>query len=94
MQDINAETTLRLFPSGVTAESVADFLKDVDVDVDVGGLDFFALPARRMVFAKWREKGIPALTAGLLGRGVAFHDFSPTGSFVVQAAKAPAPSPD
>lgn len=76
-QDINPETTLRVFPSGVTPENVDDFLKDVDVYVD--GLDFFALPARRMVFAKCREKGIPALTAAPLGMGVAFLYFSPTG---------------
>lgn len=76
-QDINPETTLRLFPQGVTSENVDDFLNDVDVYVD--GLDFFALPARRMVFAKCREKGIPALTAAPLGMGVAFLYFSPTG---------------
>ncbi len=75
--DINPETDLRLFPQGVTPENVDDFLKDVDVYVD--GLDFFALPARRMVFAKCREKGIPALTAAPLGMGVAFLYFSPTG---------------
>ncbi|MBK1682234.1 ThiF family adenylyltransferase [Rhodoferax fermentans] len=76
-QDINPETELRLFPQGVTPENVDDFLKDVDVYVD--GLDFFALPERRMVFAKCREKGIPALTAAPLGMGVAFLYFSPTG---------------
>lgn len=76
-QDINPETDLRLFPQGVTPENVDEFLKDVDVYVD--GLDFFALPARRMAFAKCREKGIPALTAAPLGMGVAFLYFSPTG---------------
>ncbi len=54
-----------------------EFLRDVDVYVD--GLDFFALQARRMVFAKCREKGIPVLTAAPLGLGVAFLYFSPTG---------------
>lgn len=76
-QDINPETDLRLFPQGVTPENVDDFLKDVNVYVD--GLDFFALPARRMVFAKCREKGIPALTAAPLGMGVAFLYFDPAG---------------
>jgi hypothetical protein len=42
-------------------------------------LDFFVLPVRRMVFAKCREKGIPAFTAAPLGMGVAFLHFSPTG---------------
>lgn len=76
-RDINPEINVRLFPQGVTSDNVDDFLKDVDVYVD--GLDFFALPARRMVFAKCRDKGIPALTAAPLGMGVAFLYFSPTG---------------
>lgn len=76
-KDINPELDLRLFPTGVKPDNVDDFLRDVDVYVD--GLDFFALPARRMVFAKCREKGIPALTAAPLGMGVAFLMFSPTG---------------
>lgn len=76
-QDINPEIQLGLFAQGVTQDNVDQFLKDVDVYVD--GLDFFALPARRMVFAKCREKGIPALTAAPLGMGVAFLYFSPQG---------------
>ena len=76
-RDINPEIDLRLFPQGVKPDNIDEFLRDVDVYVD--GLDFFALPARRMVFAKCREKGIPALTAAPLGMGVAFLYFSPTG---------------
>lgn len=75
--DINPEIDLRLYPQGVQPDNVDDFLRDVDVYVDA--LDFFALPARRMVFAKCREKGIPALTAAPLGMGVAFLYFSPQG---------------
>jgi molybdopterin/thiamine biosynthesis adenylyltransferase len=76
-RDINPELDIRLFPKGVQPDNVDEFLRDVDVYVD--GLDFFALPARRMVFAKCREKGIPALTAAPLGMGVAFLHFSPGG---------------
>lgn len=76
-RDINPEIDLCLFPLGVKPENVDEFLRDVDVYVD--GLDFFALPARRMVFAKCREKGIPAMTAAPLGMGTAFLYFSPTG---------------
>ncbi|MBK6295879.1 MAG: ThiF family adenylyltransferase [Rhodoferax sp.] len=76
-RDINPGMDLRKFPQGVTPENVDEFLRDVDVYVD--GLDFFALPARRMVFAKCREKGIAALTAAPLGMGTAFLYFSPTG---------------
>ena len=76
-RDINPEIDLGLYRQGVSPENVDEFLRDVDVYVD--GLDFFALPARRMVFAKCREKGIPALTAAPLGMGTAFLYFSPAG---------------
>ncbi len=76
-RDINPEVDLRLYPKGVQPDNVDEFLRDVDVYVD--GLDFFALPARRMVFAKCREKGIPVLTAAPLGIGTALLYFSPTG---------------
>lgn len=76
-QDINPEIDLRLFPQGVTPDNVDEFLRDVDVYVD--GLDFFVLPARRMVFAKCHEKRISALTAAPLGMGVAFLYFHPDG---------------
>ena len=76
-RDINPELDIRSFAQGVHPDNVDEFLQDVDIYVD--GLDFFALPARRMVFAKCREKGIPALTAAPLGMGVAFLYFSPTG---------------
>lgn len=76
-RDVNPEIELRQFAEGINPENVDAFLTDVDVYVD--GLDFFALPARRMVFAKCREKGIPVLTAAPLGMGVAFLYFSPTG---------------
>ena len=76
-RDINPEIDLSLFHQGITPENVDEFLLDVDVYVD--GLDFFALPARRMVFAKCRDKGIPALTAAPLGMGVAFLYFDPNG---------------
>lgn len=75
--DINPDIEIQKFPQGVVADNVDAFLRGVDVYVD--GLDFFALPARRMVFAKCREKGIPALTAAPLGMGTAFLYFSPTG---------------
>lgn len=76
-RDINPRIDLRLFPQGVKPDNVDEFLREVDVYVD--GLDFFALPARRMVFAKCREKGIPALTAAPLGMGAAFLYFRPEG---------------
>ena len=54
-----------------------EFLRDVDVYVD--GLDFFAVEARRTVFAACHARGIPALTAAPLGMGVALLYFAPGG---------------
>lgn len=75
-KDVNPDLNIQIFPEGVQKSNVDAFLRDVDVYVDA--LDFFALPARRMVFAKCREKGIPALTAAPLGMGTALLYFSPT----------------
>jgi len=75
--DINPDLNLKKLAHGVNFENVDEFLRDVDIYVD--GLDFFALPARRMVFAKCREKGIPVLTAAPLGMGTALLYFSPNG---------------
>lgn len=74
-KDINPELDLKLFPQGVQAENVHDFLKDVDLYID--SLDFFALPARRAVFSACAELGIPAITAAPLGMGTAVLNFLP-----------------
>ena len=75
--DVNPEAELRRFGQGVTPENVDEFLRDVDLYVD--GIDFFAIDARRMVFAACRERGIPALTAAPLGMGVSLLYFDPQG---------------
>ncbi len=75
--DVNPEAELRRFGRGVTPENVDEFLRDVDLYVD--GIDFFAIDARRMVFAACRERGIPALTAAPLGMGVSLLYFDPQG---------------
>lgn len=75
--DVNPEAELRKFGQGVTPDNVDEFLRDVDLYVD--GIDFFAIEARRMVFAACRERGIPALTAAPLGMGVSLLYFDPKG---------------
>ncbi len=75
--DVNPEADLRKFDQGVTPANVDEFLRDVDLYVD--GIDFFAIEARRMVFAACRERGIPALTAAPLGMGVSLLYFDPKG---------------
>ncbi len=74
-RDINPELDIKLFPDGVYANNVEDFLDGVDLYID--GLDFFAVEARRAVFAACAERGIPAVTAAPLGMGVALLNFLP-----------------
>jgi len=75
VRDINPEAELRVFDEGVTPQNIDAFLDGVDVYVD--GIDFFAMEARRMIFAACHRKGIPALTAAPLGMGVALLYFDP-----------------
>ena len=77
VSDINPELDVRAFGAGVTPANLDEFLDGVDVYVD--SIDFFCLPARRMLFKACYERGIPALTAAPLGMGVAFLYFKPGG---------------
>ncbi len=74
-RDINPELRIEAFPRGVNDTNIDAFLEDVDLYVD--GLDFFAVKARRAVFAACAKKGIPAVTAAPLGMGVALLNFLP-----------------
>lgn len=73
--DINPMATIEGFADGVTADNLDAFLDQVDLYVD--SLDFFAVAARRMVFAACAERGIPAITAAPVGMGVALLNFMP-----------------
>jgi molybdopterin/thiamine biosynthesis adenylyltransferase len=75
--DINPQAEVQLFGEGVTPNNLDQFLSGVDVYVD--GIDFFAVEARRMIFAACHERGIPAVTAAPLGMGVSLMYFSPVG---------------
>ncbi len=76
-RDIDPELDLRLFPQGVGPENLDAFLDGVDCYLD--GLDYFAIAARRAVFAACAAKGIPAITAAPLGMGAAVLNFLPGG---------------
>ena len=76
-RDINPESDIRVLSDGVTPKNLDQFLDGVDVYVD--GIDFFAMDARRMVFAACHERGIPAVTAAPLGIGASLLYFDPRG---------------
>jgi molybdopterin/thiamine biosynthesis adenylyltransferase len=76
-RDINPDIDIRVFDQGLDANNIDAFLKDGSVYLD--GLDFFALPMRRLVFARCRELGIPGVTVAPLGMGAALLNFVPGG---------------
>ncbi|BBL34198.1 hypothetical protein Nstercoris_00429 [Nitrosomonas stercoris] len=73
--DINPALKITQFPDGVNEVNLNNFLQGVDLYID--GLDFFALSARRAVFAACHRLGIPAVTAAPLGMGAAVLIFLP-----------------
>lgn len=73
--DVNPEAKIETFPEGINETNIDAFLDGVDLYVD--SLDFFALDARKLVFKKCKEKGIPAITAAPLGMGCSFLAFLP-----------------
>ena len=78
VQDINPEAEIVRFDEGVNADNLDRFLRGVDVYVD--GIDFFAIGARRMVFAACHAGAGPAVTAAPLGMGVSLLYFAPGGT--------------
>jgi sulfur-carrier protein adenylyltransferase/sulfurtransferase len=76
-RDINPDIDIRVFDQGLDVHNIDAFLKDGNVYLD--SLDFFALPMRRLVFARCRDLGIPAVTVAPLGMGAALLNFVPGG---------------
>jgi len=77
VHSINPEADVRLFPSGITSDSIDQFLIDVDVVVD--SLDFYCFEERFLLYARARERGLWVLTAPPLGFGFTFLVFDPGG---------------
>ncbi len=73
---INPELAISTFPE-IDARNVDEFLRGCHVVID--GLDFFRIDARRLLFRRARELGIPVITCGPLGFGVALLVFMPDG---------------
>ncbi|WP_316366441.1 ThiF family adenylyltransferase [Candidatus Thiodiazotropha sp. CDECU1] len=74
---INPELDIRQFPAGVYPAQAEAFLMDCDLYLD--GLDFFAIEARRAIFAACDKLNIAAVTAAPLGMGSALLNFLPGG---------------
>jgi len=74
---INPEVEIRTMAQAVDAHNVDAFLDGADLFLD--GVDFFAIEARRLLFAEARKRGIWAITAGPIGFSAAWLVFDPRG---------------
>ena len=74
---INPLAEVEVFTGGISATNVAAFVEGADLLVD--GIDFFALPIRRRLFAEAWQREVPALTAAPLGFSGTLQVFAPPG---------------
>lgn len=72
---INPDARITLFPAGITADSVGPFLDGASLVMD--GLDFYALPARRLLFPAAESRGLHVVTSGPIGLTTTLHVFGP-----------------
>jgi molybdopterin/thiamine biosynthesis adenylyltransferase len=74
IRSINPEAIVDVSNDFITAENAAAFVRGANLVVD--GVDFFALPGRRQLFAAAWDAQIPALTAAPLGFSATLHVFA------------------
>lgn len=72
---INPEARVTLFPAGIMRDSVTSFLDGVNLVMD--GLDFYALPARRLLFPAAETRHLHVVTSGPIGLTTTLHVFGP-----------------
>ncbi|HEY7166731.1 MAG TPA: ThiF family adenylyltransferase [Candidatus Binatia bacterium] len=77
IRSINPEASVEITEPEIGRESADAFVKGADLVVD--GIDFFAVAARRALFAAAWRAGIPAVTAAPLGFSSTLHVFAPGG---------------
>jgi len=77
IRSINPAVLVEIFETNITHENAPRFVNGANVVID--GIDFFALAARRQLFAAAWQAGIPALTAAPLGFSATLHVFAKDG---------------
>lgn len=75
--DINPNSKVEVYQSGINLDNIEDFLNGVDIICD--GLDLYASNLRAPLYNKAHSKGIYVVTAGPLGMGTSIMTFSPKG---------------
>jgi molybdopterin/thiamine biosynthesis adenylyltransferase len=74
---INPELDIRVINEPISETNIDRFFDDAAILVD--GVDFFAIDARRLVFAEARKRGLWAITCGPHAFGAAWQVFDPNG---------------
>jgi molybdopterin/thiamine biosynthesis adenylyltransferase len=77
IRSVNPECRVEVLDGNICADNVGAFVRDADLVFD--GVDFFALSARRQLFAAAWQADIPALTAAPLGFSATLHVFADGG---------------
>jgi sulfur-carrier protein adenylyltransferase/sulfurtransferase len=75
MISINPCAKVKMFPEGINAANVDQFIDGVDIVAD--SLDFFAFDARILLYRKAREYNIPVVTAAPLSLSAGLLVFHP-----------------
>ena len=74
IRSINPDASVEVGDGFIAADNAAAFVSGADLVID--GVDFFALSARRQLFAAAWQANVPALTAAPLGFSATLHVFA------------------
>jgi len=77
VKDINPGADVRVFDVAIDETNVDDFLSEADLVID--SLDIFSMAARRLIYRRAKEQGIPVLFTAPIGFSAAAFFFSPDG---------------
>lgn len=75
-RDIHPDVQLRIYDKGLQPENATDVLENVDIIVD--SIDFFAMPARELLYQTAKDLGIPVVFAAPIGFSGTLHVFTPS----------------
>ena len=77
IKDINPSADVKVINEAIGHDNIDEFLADVDVMVDA--LEVFAMDARRLIFRRAHELGIPVISVAPVGFSTVLFVFSPDG---------------
>jgi molybdopterin/thiamine biosynthesis adenylyltransferase len=72
---ITGDTSLRIYPQGISEETVDDFLDGCDIVLDE--IEFLAVPFRILLHQRARARGIPLLNCNTPGFGIFCFKYTP-----------------